>query len=62
MLFSPFSASHYHASAAAAAQTLPVDARAAAHPDGQMDGIADEFLAGALSEQKQFKAQGREAI
>lgn len=27
-----------------------------------MDGVADEFLAGALSEEKQFKPQGRGAI
>lgn len=43
-------------------QTLPVDGRAEAHADGQMDGVADEFLAGALSEEKQFKPRGRGAI
>ncbi|GAA6065350.1 uncharacterized [Tachysurus ichikawai] len=39
-------------------QTLPVDGRAEAHADGQIDGLADEFLAGALSEEKQFKPLG----
>ncbi len=32
------------------------------HADGQMDGAAAEFLAGALSEEKQFKPQRRGAI
>ncbi|TSK19985.1 hypothetical protein Baya_1533 [Bagarius yarrelli] len=39
-------------------QTLPVDGGAEAQADGQIDGLADEFLAGALSEEKQFKTLG----